>query len=41
MDSHGDKYCKQMKSHCKESMYQTFMMANCYKTCTYVKQEVY
>jgi hypothetical protein len=34
MDSHGTVYCKKMQSHCTESMYQTFMMANCYKTCT-------
>jgi hypothetical protein len=40
MDSHGDAYCKKMKSHCNESMYTTFMMHNCYKTCTYVKQEI-
>jgi len=34
MDQHGDKYCKQMQSHCIDSMYATFMMQNCYKTCT-------
>ena len=39
MDSHGDSYCKKMKSHCVESMFQTFMMANCYKTCTWVKND--
>ncbi|CAF1067477.1 unnamed protein product [Adineta ricciae] len=34
VDSHGAAYCKKMQSHCSESMYSTFMMHNCYKTCT-------
>ncbi|CAF0771349.1 unnamed protein product [Didymodactylos carnosus] len=34
MDQHGAKYCKQMQSHCTDSMYSTFMLDNCYKTCT-------
>lgn len=39
MNSHGDKYCTAMQSHCQESMYTTFMMNSCYKTCTYVDRE--
>jgi len=34
MDSHGTAYCKKMQSHCADSLYATFMMSNCYKTCT-------
>jgi len=34
MDQHGAKYCKQMQPHCADSMYSTFMLENCYKTCT-------
>ncbi|CAF2823694.1 unnamed protein product [Rotaria sp. Silwood2] len=34
MDTHGDKYCSNMKNYCKDTMFATFMMANCYKTCT-------
>ena len=34
MDLHGETYCKAMQSHCSESIYATFMMHNCYKTCT-------
>jgi hypothetical protein len=33
-DHFGDKYCKNMAAHCKDTMYATFMMSNCYKTCT-------
>jgi len=33
-DLHGDKYCKKMESHCHDTLYSTFMLDNCYKTCT-------
>jgi len=34
MDSHGTPYCQKMKSHCQDSLFDTFMQHNCYKTCS-------